>query len=143
TPCLPGGLGHGPELLGLVVAGLVGPDQSALDRDLNGIADNPDAGLLAPVLVAGPVADAGEADGPGGVDAAHDLDPHRRRGGLNGPAPALEVDVVVVEVALGMSGNEHPVVGDIEQTAAVLHLDRTAAELLAHVIAEAQHPDAA
>ena len=84
----------------------VGADELVADADLDGVADDGDLDLAAPVLGADPVAGAGEAH----VARRVDLAGHRRRGRCLGrrrqPAAALQPGGLLVEgVAAGVGGD--------------------------------------
>jgi hypothetical protein len=109
------------------MASPVRSDELALDRDLHRIANHSDARFLTLEPVAHPIPGAGETDCSGVVDAAQNLDAHGGRCCSGGLRSTLEPSVVVIEMALGVSGDEHAVVGDMEQAVGVLYLDCTTA----------------
>src|SRR5215217_2200371 len=92
----PAGVGQGAVLWGAVVLHAVGADELVADADLDGVTDDGDLHLAAPVLGADPVVGAGEAHVAGGVDLAG----HRRRGDRlrrgQEPAAALHASVLLV-----------------------------------------------
>ena len=69
------GVGEGAVFAGAVVADAVAADELVADADLDGVADDRDLDLAAPVLGADPVVGAGEAH----VARRVDLAGHRRR----------------------------------------------------------------
>ena len=66
------GVSEGAVLSGAVVADLVGADELVADADLDGVTDDRDLDLPAPVLGADVVVGAGETHAAGGVDLAGD-----------------------------------------------------------------------
>ena len=66
------GVGEGAVLTGAVVLGAVATDELLADRDLDGVTDDGDLHLTAPIGVADAVVGAGEAHVAGRVDLTRD-----------------------------------------------------------------------
>ena len=123
------------------MAGSVRPNELTSDGDLDGIADEADAGFLALERVADPIGGAGETDRTRGVHDPQHLAAGRGSTRPRGLGPAVELPVVVIEVALGVGGDEHALMAEVQQASTVLDVDRAAGQMPPDVIAEGEDAD--
>src|SRR5919198_1854307 len=140
------GPGEGTELLGRIVGGGMDPDHLAVDGELDGGADDGHLDPAVAVRAADPVHGPGEAHIARVVGDASDRHASRGEtglaGGRCGGSWLLLLGLAGPE-ALGVRGDKHALVGDLDDAVGAEDLDELAGQPLADVVLEAADRDLA